>query len=139
MIFINKIKKHNLSANKIFRGGSLLIAVCSLFLSTNLFADTENTKEFIDKNIAVVRIMNKAAGKTNTLNLPVGKTSEIDKMFVTVRACKQTAPYTAENFYMFAEIKKNGNLIFSGWMDRNEPGDNPLQDADYDLWLINCE
>lgn len=115
----------------------LLFAVhCVLFLSSNSFA---NTDEFVDKNIAVVRIMNKAAGKAQTISLPVGRTSQVEKLSVRVRACKQTAPYTAENFYMFAEISKTGNQIFSGWMDRNEPGDNPLQDADYDLWLLRCE
>ncbi len=107
-----------------------------IFCSPNLFA-AENV--FIDRNTAVIRFMNKAAGKTHTASLPVARRSEIEKLSVVVRACKQTGPYMAENFYMFVEIEKNGKKIFSGWMDRNEPGDNPLQDADYDLWLIKCE
>ena len=130
--------KYMKKTNKYFIKISVfLFAVhCVLFLSPNLFA---NTDEFVDKNIAFVRFMNKAAGKAHTTSISVDKTSQIEKLSVFVRACKQTAPYTAENFYMFAEIKKNGNLIFSGWMDRNEPGDNPLQDPDYDLWLLRCE
>ena len=116
----------------------LLFAVhCGLFLSTNSFA--EDKEEFVNKDTAVVRVMNKAAGKAQTISLTVGRTTQVEKLSVRVRACKQTAPYTAENFYMFAEIKKNGNQVFSGWMDRNEPGDNPLQDSDYDLWLLRCE
>lgn len=104
--------------------------------SLNAFA-AENG--FIDRKTAVIRFMNKAAGKTHTASLPVARKSQVEKLSVVVRACKQTGPYTAENFYMFVEIEKNGKKIFSGWMDRNEPGDNPLQDADYDLWLIKCE
>ncbi|MDR0967641.1 MAG: DUF2155 domain-containing protein [Rickettsiales bacterium] len=95
--------------------------------------------EYINKDTAVVRVMNKSAGKAQTATLPVGQTTQIENLSVLVRTCKQTAAYTAENFFMFVEIEKRGNKIFSGWMNRNEPGDNPLQDADYDLWLIKCE
>ena len=43
-------------------------------------------------------------------------------------------------FFMFIEIDKSDEgKIFSGWMSANEPGDNPLQNADYDLWLVKCE
>jgi hypothetical protein len=130
-----QMKKINKYFKKIY---FLLFAVhCGLFLSTNSFAN--DTEEFVNKDIAIVRVMNKAAGKAQAISLPVGKISQVEKLSVRVRACKQTAPYTAENFYMFVEIKKNGNRIFSGWMDRNEPGDNPLQDSDYDLWLLRCE
>lgn len=132
-----QMKKTNKYFIKIY---ALLFAVhCGLFLSTNSFADDIATDEFVNKDTAIVSVMNKAAGKAQTMSLPVGKISKIEKLSVRVRACKQTAPYTAENFYMFAEIKKNGKRVFSGWMDRNEPGDNPLQDADYDLWLLRCE
>ncbi|MCL1892281.1 MAG: DUF2155 domain-containing protein [Alphaproteobacteria bacterium] len=114
---------------------ALLAMTISVFIAFNsAFAD-----EFIDRNTAVVRVMNKAAGKAQTLQMHVGKTSEFEKLSIAVRSCKQTAPYSAENFYMFAEIRKGDAKVFSGWMDRNEPGDNPLQDADYDLWLVKCE
>ncbi|MBQ5699854.1 MAG: DUF2155 domain-containing protein, partial [Alphaproteobacteria bacterium] len=29
--------------------------------------------------------------------------------------------------------------IFGGWMSRNEPGLNPLQHPDYDVWLVQCK
>jgi hypothetical protein len=112
-----------------------ILVIFSLFIFSSAFADEV---QYIDRENAVVRVMNKAAGKVHTTTLPVGRASMIEKMLVVVRACKQTAPYAAENFYMFAEIEKDGTQIFSGWLDRNEPGDNPLQDADYDLWLVEC-
>ena len=112
----------------------LLIVPCFLFT-----AASANT--FVEKNIAVVRILNKAAGKAYTLKLPVGRTVEYDKkLTMKVQTCKQTDPFVAENFFMFVEVaKKNEDKIFSGWMSRNEPGDNPLQNPDYDLWLTRCE
>ena len=39
---------------------------------------------------------------------------------------------------MFIEISQDSK-IFSGWMSHNEPGNNPLQHPDYDLWLVGCE
>ncbi len=94
---------------------------------------------YIERNMATVRIMNKAAGKTQTLTIPVGRAVEFEKLSMTVRSCKQTDPFQAENYFMFIEVAKSGDGdIFSGWMNKNEPGDNPLQDADYDLWLVGC-
>lgn len=95
---------------------------------------------YIEKKTAVVRIMNKAAGKSQTVTIPVGVHTEFEKLSMIVRTCKQTDPFQAEDFFMFVEVNKNPDgKIFSGWMSRNEPGDNPLQNADYDLWLVSCE
>ncbi len=95
---------------------------------------------YIDKSIAIVRIVDKTAGKTQLLNIPVGTETQIDKLSVLVRSCKQTDPFEAENFYMFADVKNNTDrIIFSGWMNHNNPGHNPLQNPDYDLWLVKCE
>lgn len=93
---------------------------------------------YIDRENAVVRIMNKAAGKTQTVTIPVGRTSSFEKLTMTVRTCKQSDPFQAEDFFMFIEISQQ-DQIFSGWMRRNEPGHNPLQHPDYDVWLVKCE
>ena len=98
--------------------------------------------QYINRNTAVVRIMNKAAGKTQTVNIPVGHATEFEKLDITVRACRETPPFEMRDYFVFVEIGKRGALsplVFSGWMVATEPGDNPLQDADYDLWLVRCE
>lgn len=93
---------------------------------------------YVEREAAVVRIMNKAAGKAQTVTLPVGKKARFEKLDLMVRSCKQTDPFQAEDFFMFIEISQE-NKIFSGWMSKNAPGDNPLQHPDYDLWLVKCE
>ncbi|MBN1324693.1 MAG: DUF2155 domain-containing protein [Alphaproteobacteria bacterium] len=113
-----------------------------LFLLTVpfLFASLSDANAYIEKKTAVVRIMNKAAGKSQTITIPVRKQTNFEKLTLTVRTCKQTDPFQPEDFFMFIEIlKKSEGRIFSNWMSRNEPGDNPLQNADYDLWLVKCE
>jgi hypothetical protein len=99
-----------------------------------------DTSAFVEKNTATLRVMNKAAGKVQTVSVPVGVPVTFEKLSVTVRTCKQTDPFEAEDFWMFVEVSKSPDgEIFSGWMNKNDPGDNPLQDADYDLWITRCE
>jgi len=95
---------------------------------------------YVKKDIARVRVMDKIAGKTQVVKLPVGQNVQIDGLTMVVRDCEQSDPYDAENYFVFIEIyKKNTNRIFSGWMNHNEPGQNPLQDDTYDVWLEKCE
>ena len=96
---------------------------------------------YTNRNTAIVQVMNKAAGKTQTLTIPVGQDVVFEKLAITVRACKQSDPFKAENFYAFVEISKSGEgaKIYGNWMDRNNPGKNPLQNPDYDAWLVKCE
>ena len=107
-------------------------------VSFGAFAETADD-EYIVMSKAVVQVMNKAAGKTNTITIPVGKAAKFDKLEITVRKCLGANEFLPENFYMFTEVAKSGKEIFSGWMVRSEPGQNPLQDADNDLWLVRCE
>ena len=104
-----------------------------LFLSQTAYSYT-------DKSTAVMRVLNKAAGKVKTVQVPVGHSVNFEKLTISVRVCKQTDPFDAENHFSFVEIfESNQDQIFGGWMNRNEPGKNPLQNPDYDVWLVSCE
>ncbi len=97
-------------------------------------------RAYIDRDTAVLQVMNKAAGKTQTIMAPVGREARFEKLNFLVRACKQSDPFDAENFYAFTEISRgDGGMIYSNWLDRNNPGKNPVQNADYDIWLLRCE
>ena len=100
---------------------------------------TCDARAFVDRPNAVINILDKASGKTHMVTIPVGHNAEYEKLSFIVRTCKQSDPFQAENFFMFIEISQNNEQIFSGWMDKNEPGKNPLQNADYDMWLVRCE
>lgn len=93
---------------------------------------------YIEHGTAIVRVMNKAAGKAQTIKIPVGRRVSFEKLDLLARTCQQTDPFQAEDFFMFVEISQDAK-IFSGWMSRNEPGRNPLQHPDYDVWLVGCE
>ncbi len=95
---------------------------------------------YVNRDVAVMRIMDKDAGKVQQISIPVGNEIAFDKLYINVRACKQTDPFQAENHFAFVEIaEKTKGQIFGNWMNRNEPGQNPLQHPDYDVWLVKCE
>jgi hypothetical protein len=111
-----------------------------VFVSLLVVFSALAAEAYIDRDTAVLQVMNKAAGKTQTIMAPVGGTVGFEKLNITVRACKQSDPFDAENFYAFTEISRgDGAMIYSNWMDRNNPGKNPVQNADYDIWLVRCE
>ncbi len=95
---------------------------------------------YVNRDIASVRIMNKAAGKTYSIDIPVGDSVHFEKLTITAHSCKQTDPFDAEDYFAFLEISTSADgTIFSNWMSRNEPGVRPLQNADYDVWLVACK
>lgn len=112
-----------------------ILSVASLLCVASGMADA-----YVNRNSAVVRIMDKDAGKVQVRVIPVGQEIQFDKLYINIRACKQTDPFDAENYWAFIEIsEKDKGKIFGGWMSRNEPGQNPLQHPDYDVWLVKCE
>ena len=116
--------------------------ICVLFLlSIGLIAGvSDDALAYVERENAIVRIMNKAAGKVQTITMPVGRDIQFEKLQMLVRSCKQSDPFDAENYFAFIEISKSDEgKIFSNWMNANEPGENPLQNADYDVWLVKCE
>ena len=95
---------------------------------------------YIEQDNAIIRVMDKASGKTKILPIKVGNTVQHDGLTIIARNCKKTDSFDAENFFVFLEIyTKADGRIFSGWMNRNEPGQNPLQDDTYDVWVEKCE
>ncbi len=95
---------------------------------------------YVNKTNAVVRILNKDAGKVVEKIIPVGNSIAFEKLNITVRTCKQSDPFDALDYFSFLEIyDADDGRVFSGWMTRNEPGANPLQHPDYDVWLVQCD
>ncbi len=94
---------------------------------------------YVEKTNAVVRILNKDAGKVVEKTIPVGGGINFEKLNITVRTCKQSDPFDAKDYFAFIEIFDEENQVFGGWMTRNEPGINPLQHPDYDVWLVKCD
>lgn len=113
--------------------------ICLLVFSLFLFC-VQSAYAYIDKDKAVIAVMDKVAGKTQNITIPVDTTATFDKLSISIKSCKLTDPFEAENSFAFIEIyTQTDGKIFSNWLNHNEPGQNPLQNQDYDIWLIKCE
>ena len=116
------------------------IVFFALFCALTVCFAPRNSFAYIEKDAAILRVMNKAAGKTQIISAKKDKDVRVEGLTIKVRNCKQSDPFDAENYFAFVEIyTKSEQRIFSGWMNRNEPGQNPLQDDAYDVWLEKCE
>lgn len=117
--------------NKFFK----ILFIMPLFLLNALSAHS-----YVDRDAAVITVMDKAAGKIQNYTIPVGTELVTGKLKINIRSCKHTDPFQAEDSFVFMEIYNAENKkIFSNWMSRNNPGAKPLQNADYDIWLVECE
>ena len=119
-------------------GMKKILSVLLISLVT-AFTGACDSYAYIDRSNAVINILDKASGKNHMFTIPVDEVVNYEKLSFAVRSCKQTDPFQPENAYMFIEILQNDNQIFGGWMNKNAPGENPLQNADYDIWLVRCE
>ncbi|MDR0319530.1 MAG: DUF2155 domain-containing protein [Rickettsiales bacterium] len=100
------------------------------------------TDEMISKDFALVQVLDKASGKTKQLKLPAGKESVFEKLSINVKSCLAASEFQPESYSAFFQIYKSAPdgkpRVFSGWMMSNSPGANPLEDENYDLWLVKC-
>ncbi len=120
--------------------GCIIYGMKKIILSLFISALPVVANAYIDKTNAVIRILNKDAGKVSVHKVVLNQDFKFEKLKIVVRSCKQSDPFEAENFWAFVEIDDvDPGRVFSNWMNRNEPGENPLQHADYDVWLVKCE
>ena len=99
--------------------------------------DTSNQNQYEDSGTIKEPIKTGVKGELKTEN---NETIQYEEMTITAHNCKQTDPFDAENFFVFLEIyTKTDGRVFSGWMNHNEPGQNPLQNDAWDVWLEKCE
>ena len=109
-----------------------------IIFATLLSALPVMANAYVEKTNAVIRILNKDAGKGVEQTVPVGQSINFEKLNINVRICKQSDPFDAEDNFAFIEIFDGENQVFGGWMTKNDPGQNPLQHPDYDVWLVKC-
>ncbi|MDR0449444.1 MAG: DUF2155 domain-containing protein [Rickettsiales bacterium] len=118
-----------------------LLALLFIFAALPVFA--EDADEMVKKDFAIVQVLDKTSGKTKQLKIPAGKESTFEKLAIDVKSCLAASEFQPEDYFAFFEVYKTAAdralpRIFSGWMMASSPGANPLEDENYDLWLVKC-
>ena len=96
------------------------------------------------ERIAVVGLLNKRNGVSRELTLHPGQAARVGDVVVRVRACEQTAPWEDEALTgAFVQLDLRGvdrhwRRVFSGWLYKERPALNVVQQPVYDVWAKSC-
>jgi hypothetical protein len=96
------------------------------------------------QRVAVLGILNKRNGIVQNVTLRPGQSARWKDVIVRLRACETTAPWEEEKLTgAFVQVDmqkpdKSWNRIFSGWLYKESPSLNVVENPVYDVWPKSC-
>ena len=89
---------------------------------------------------AMLRGLDKVAGRTSNIEMKVGQTVKFGFISVTLRECRYPVDDPASDAYAFLTITEGDKPKpdFSGWMIASSPALSALDHPRYDVWVIRC-
>ncbi len=96
------------------------------------------------ERVAVLGVLNKRNGLARDVTLHPGQAIRVGGLIVRLRACETTADWEAEQLTgAFVQADKLGTdggwrRIFSGWLYKESPSLNVVEDPLYDVWPKSC-
>ena len=94
--------------------------------------------------VAVIGFLNKRNGIVRNLTMKPGQSVRAGDAIVRLRACETTAPWEAEKLTgAFLQLDTQGadkkwRRVFSGWVYKESPSLNVVQNPVYDVWPKSC-
>ena len=99
----------------------------------------------MQERVATLGILNKRNGEAREFKLKPGQAARIDDVIVRLRACERTAPWETDQLtgaFVQVDVQqpdKSYRRVFSGWLYKERPALNVVQDPVYDVWPKSCE
>jgi hypothetical protein len=96
------------------------------------------------QRVATVGLLNKRNGTSRDITMRPGGAVRVGDAIVRVRACERTAPWEAEPLtgaFVQLDLRRadrHWHRVFSGWVYKERPALNVVQDAVYDVWAKSC-
>ncbi len=96
------------------------------------------------QRVAVIGVLNKRNGLVKSVALHPGESARWKDAMIHLRACETTAPWEAEKLTgAFVQLDIQGNdkkwrRVFSGWVYKESPSLNVVQNPIYDVWPKSC-
>jgi len=96
------------------------------------------------ERVAVLGVLNKRDGVSRDITLHPGQAARIGPLIVRLRACDQTADWEPEQLtgtFVQADLQgRDGQWqrIFSGWLYKESPSLNVVENPFYDVWPKSC-
>lgn len=103
---------------------------------------TEGTP--LGQRVAVLGLLNKRNGESRDLTLRPGQAIRVGDVVVRLRACETTAPWEDQKLtgaFVQTDVRnRDGSWrrAFSGWLFKESPSLNAVEDPVYDVWPKSC-
>lgn len=103
---------------------------------------TEGTP--LDQRVAVLGLLNKRNGESRDVTLRPGQAIRVGDVVIRLRACETTAPWEDQKLtgaFVQTDVRnRDGSWrrVFSGWLFKESPSLNAVEDAVYDVWPKSC-
>jgi hypothetical protein len=98
-----------------------------------------------ERQIALVRALDKMTARVEELDLPVGKNIQFGTISIIAKTCRTTLPEEtppeSAAYLEVSELKigaKEG-AIFDGWMFASSPALSAMEHPVYDIWVTGCK
>ncbi len=94
--------------------------------------------------VAVLGLLNKRNGEARDLTLKPGQAVRVGDVVVRLRACEKTGDWENEPLTgAFVQLDVHGRddawrRVFSGWLFKESPSLNVVEDPIYDVWPKSC-
>lgn len=126
-----------------------------------LAAGAAQAANFVQKDTATLRALDKITGRSTDIEVKVGEPVVFGSLKVELQVCYQTPPEEAPESAAFLKIASTQPVavetmeaavdaedvetvseenpeLFSGWMYASSPGLSALEHPVYDIWVIRC-
>lgn len=96
------------------------------------------------ERVAVLGVLNKRNGIARDISLHPGQAARIGNLVVRLRACETTAAWEPEQLtgaFVQADLRSadgSWKRIFSGWLFKESPSLNVVENPLYDVWPKSC-
>lgn len=103
---------------------------------------TEGTP--LGQRVAVLGLLNKRNGESRDLTLRPGQAIRVGDVVVRLRTCETTAPWEDQKLtgaFVQTDVRnRDGSWrrVFSGWLFKESPSLNAVEDPVYDVWPKSC-
>lgn len=113
-------------------------------IDTPQSTDTEAGATPMAERVAVIGVLNKRNGDTRDVTMKPGQAVRVGDAVIRLRACDTTAPWEPQELtgaFVQLDVKQTDQQwrrVFSGWLYKERPNLNVVQNAIYDVWPKSC-
>ncbi|MCT4574671.1 MAG: DUF2155 domain-containing protein [Alphaproteobacteria bacterium] len=114
---------------------AIKLAIFLILLSNSI----SNAMEMENYDTSVLGALNKITGKTETLEIEVGKETDFGDLKIKTLSCQKSSPLDLPESASFLKIYYKKDEIFSGWMFASSPSLSAMESGIYDIWVKDCK